>query len=400
MKHSIKKIFDNLVMLWILIIFVMTLAALSTLERNISFKKIDNLNNLKSITKTLINLDKKDVGFALIQFNGQTAKILNNISKLKNLYKIYDFSGKYILDNSAQYMSDLEHLAKLINTFNQKATDYYTKNTKSEELKLNELNNAYSDVNNHINTIIFKNISYEQSKFSIFQVLFILSFTLILLSTLWYRKRLSKVYQDIFFLFAVNSEKLEYEIFSEEVDVISQNMKRKPKLSENKSMIDHITDIYNSKGLFNAYNEKKNLKGDNFTFMSILEIDNFTEKENKFTQDVTHNILKKVAFSISLYEQPSDVIARTGYNQFTIISSRPSKDEAFKEIDAIRQTISELIFLDKDKQSIYITISGGFVLKSDNASLEDSSKEAKKILEHAKNSGKNRIAHVGDLVKK
>ena len=398
MKHSIKNIFNNLIMLWILISFVTALSILSTIERNSSFKKVNSLITQKATLTTLIQLNKKDIEYALIQYNGKTTHILNKIEILRNLY-IYDFTGRYILDNSNEYMSDLDKLSELVSIFNDKATHYYTNNIKDEKINFQELHNYYSKINNHINSIIFKNISYEELKFHMIEKISIVAFLLILFTTIWYRKRLNIIYNDILFLFSANANKANYEIFSEEVNAISHRMKRKHSISEDTSMMDQATDIYNAKGFFKSFTEKKNLKGENLTFITILEVDNFSQDDNQFTKETTNAILRKIAFSISLYEQTTDVVARTQYNQFSIILSRQTKEKAFKEIEAIRQSISEIKFKNNDAQSINITVSGGFVIKTENTSLEEATKEAKRVLQRAKDSGKNKISQVNDFVK-
>jgi len=52
-------------------------------------------------------------------------------------------------------------------------------------------------------------------------------FALSLLVTIWYRRRLKKIHADLLSLYAIDASKVEYKIFSEEVDAISLRMKRK-----------------------------------------------------------------------------------------------------------------------------------------------------------------------------
>jgi GGDEF domain-containing protein len=98
-----------------------------------------------------------------------------------------------------------------------------------------------------------------------------------------------------------------------------------------------------------------------------------------------------------LHQQVTDVIARTEYNQFTIIFSRANKEQLFKEVDAIRQSISELKLSSPELGEITITLSGGYVIKPNNVSLEESIRQAKKVLKHAQNSGGNIISQIKDL---
>ena len=94
---------------------------------------------------------------------------------------------------------------------------------------------------------------------------------------------------------------------------------------------------------------------------------------------------------MSLHEQATDVVARTDYNQFTLILSRDSKEQAYKDIDIIRQSIAEIKFNLPSATNDNITITGGFIIKPQNTNLDEGIKQAKEILARAKNITKNRV---------
>lgn len=165
-------------------------------------------------------------------------------------------------------------------------------------------------------------------------------------------------------------------------------------------MLDPVTEINNYKGMINDYSLKKRTQGSNFTSVAVLEIDNFSKSNRAFPQDVTQAILKKIAYTISLHQQPLDIIARTDYNQFTIILSRPSKEQAYKDIELIRESIAELKFNIPHKGATQITVSGGFIIKPNNTSLEEAIKQAKEILLYAQSLGTNKIMQTRDLAQK
>lgn len=341
--------------------------------------------------KSLTKIKKNDVEFALIQFNGKSNQLIHEIDKLKFLYK-YDFTGQYIINNSSEYLNTLNTLTNLVTTFNKVANDYYEKNGKKE--KLDSISN---NLLNHIDSIIFKNIFYDEIKFKILQDIAIISFLLTLLTTFWYRKRLINIREDILHLYSM--DKNNHTVFTEEVDAIKMRMGRKMSVADtNKDMIDPITQIYNNKGIAQAYNEKKNLKDSNFMTVTIFEIDNFSQSNRPFSQEAIQAILKKVAFTISLHEQSTDVVGRSGYNQFTVILSRPTKEQLFKDIDTIRQTISEVKFKIPNKGVISISVCGGYFIKNNDKSLEESIREAKRILLHAQSKGSNSISKANDLL--
>ena len=47
-----------------------------------------------------------------------------------------------------------------------------------------------------------------------------------------------------------------------------------------------------------------------------------------------------------------------------------------------------------------ITVSGGFIIKPNNTSLEEAMKQAKEILHYAQSTGKNKILQLRDLAQK
>jgi diguanylate cyclase (GGDEF)-like protein len=223
---------------------------------------------------------------------------------------------------------------------------------------------------------------------------------LVFFATIWYRRRLNYIYKDIEYLYQIDKGKKSHEIFSLEADAISLRMNRKSVTTDNASMIDPVTGINNHKGMLNTYSTKKGLKDSNFTSVTILEIDNFSKSRRTFSQEITQAMLKKVAYTISLHELPIDVIARTDYNQFTLILSRPSKEQSFKDVELIRQSISELKFNIPNKGPTNITVSGGFVIKPNNTNLDEALKQAYEILKYAKTTGINKILQTRDLAER
>lgn len=398
MKQSINKIFNNLTLFLYLTASIAAVATIFIWEHNTSFLKIDSLNTQKSIINKLTKLNKDDSVLALIQINGKSKQLLLEVDYLKSL-NMYDFTGNYLFATSKEYLLDLDRLTLLTTIFNEKALAYYNDLLSDKKSDGKNFLIAYKNITSHINSIIFKDTAYSRAKFNLLKNLAIISFITILFMTIWFRRRLNAIYKDIFFLYSVDNskEKDNYNIFSEEVDAISHKMKRVTIATHNPDMIDTVTGINNHKGMLSSYAEKKGMKDSNFTSIAILEIDNFSKANRAFSQEFTQTILKKIAFTISLHEQATDVIARTDYNQFIIILSRHSREQAFKEIEIIRQGISEINFKNFNKEKTNITVSGGFVIKPNNTLLDEAIRQAKKVLLHAKSRGKNKISQVKDL---
>ncbi len=401
MKHSIKKIFLNLNTYLFFVLLVSFVAMILTLEQQLSFEKVNNLNKQKETINSLATLKKDDIELALIQFNGKSTHLHQEIDKLKSIYK-YDYSDRYIFSNSQEYLGDLDRLSVLTTSFNDSAHKFYVndKSEKSREESQKELNTSLTNIIYHINNMLIKNIEYTQDKFKVSKIATIVIFVLILLATFWYRKKLFSIYKDIEFLYQVDKNKVDHTIYTLEADAISMRMNRKVVTTDNPTMTDPVTGINNNKGMLNSYSNKKNLKDSNFTSVTILEIDNFSKSKRAFSQEMTQNILKKIAYTISLHEQAVDVIARSDYNQFTLILSRVSKEQSFKDVELIRQSIAELKFNIADTGQVVITVSGGFIIKPNNTNLDEASRQAREILQYAKSTGINRILQTRDMAKR
>jgi len=392
MKHSIKKIFLSLNAYMLFVMFASFIFMMFTLERQLSFDKIQILNTQKNIVFSLTHLKKDDLELALIQFNGKTAQLQSEIEKLYNIYK-YNFTEKYILDNQSEYFADLEKLKRLKDSFNTQTHQYYvqTKNKHINKENKELLISAYNNLQNHIDKIISTDLIYSEKKYNIFKYFFVVTFFIILLETILYRKKINNIYKDIDYLVAADKKAREYTIYSQEADAISLRMKRKNVVENNPAFIDQITGISNYKGMLHSYANKRDMKDSNFTSVTVMEIDNFSKSKRTYPQDITQAILKKIAFTMSLHEQATDVVARTDYNQFTLILSRDSKEQAFKDADIIRQSISEIKFNLPNNVSDNITVTGGFLIKPQNTNLDEGIRQAKEILSRAQNITKNRV---------
>ncbi len=408
MKSSIKKIFNSLKTYLLFLFLMLSVLVLFVFEHDMSLDKINNLEKQKDVVHKLAQLDKNDIELALIQFNGKSTSLQQDIDKLRIIYK-YNFTEQYVLGNSDEYNRDLNLLSKLVGEFNNAAHLYYEdilknkKHLRQTQVELDakeSLDISLNKVVHHIDRMLLKHLQYDEEKFSIIKIVSLSLFAIVVLFTFWYRSRLNKIYNDIAFLYQLDKDTKGYEIFSTEADAIALRMNRKVITSDNPTMLDKVTGINNYKGLLNSYSHKKGLKDSNFTSVTVFDIDNFSKTHRPYPQDITQSILKKIAYTISLYEQPVDVIARTDYNQYTIILSRPSKEQCFKDADLIRESIADLKFNVANVGTERVTVTGGHVIKPNNTTLDEAIKQAKEILNYAKTTGKNKIFQTRDMAQR
>ncbi|MBT5934224.1 diguanylate cyclase [Sulfurimonas sp.] len=404
MKHSIKKIFLNLNTYLFFILFTSFVTLALIFEHQLEYEKINNLKQQQNIILELTKLKQSDISIALIQFNGKSTQLLQEIDKLRTLYK-YNYTDRYIFNNEAAYLADLKKLSILTKEFNENANILYSQKLKedSEEqdkLATQNLKKSFYTIRTHIDSILLKSLTSNQDKFSILLKIATAVFILIFFPTLVFRRHLNLIYKDINYLYQIEKNKIKHAMFTIEGDALSQRISRKSTLSDNPTMLDPVTNINNYKGMINSYSEKKGLKDSNFISLTILEIDNFSKSKRTFSQEFTQVILKKIAYTISLYELPVDTIARTDYNQFTVILSRTTKELAYKDIEIIRESIAELKFNSPEKGNILVTVTGGFVIKPNNTNIEEATRKATEILEYAKSTGTNKIYQLRDLAQK
>lgn len=396
MKHSIYKIFKNLHTFLLLTLILSAICILFIVEQYYSYEKVNNLNNQKTILLNILTQQEVSNETNIYIYNAKIANLNYDIKELHNQNQ-YNYLSTYLSNNETEYIQNLNHLDTLIQDFDKESRNYFELN-KIAQTDIDKLNTSYLKIASNIDSLILKNISYDQERFSMYSKIFLIIFLLLLVTTIWYKKRLTKVYKDILFLYSVDAKK-DREIFTQEISAILLRMKRKTLITDNPAMMDPVTEIHNNKGMVQAYSERKSLKETSFSSVTVLEIDNFSKSKRAFSQEFTQAILKKVAYSISLHQQATDIIARTDYNQFTLIFSRPSKEQLYKHTDLIRQSISEIKLVSPEKETIQISVSGGFINKSKHAPLDESIRKAKELLKNAKGLGKDRILQMKDIPK-
>jgi len=397
MKHSISKIFHNLSLMLVLNTLLVLVVSAFIFEQQFSYKKIENLDQQRELVKGLTNIPRKDIELAKIKFNGNSNLLLVKIEQLRQLYK-YDFVGRFVIYSEEEYLRDLEELKKITLEFNAAAKAYYVKTTKNDAKNKKHLQEMFHKLNTKLDELYIKNVHYNKQKTAIIAEVTLMLLFVSLVTTFWYRRRLKMIEQDIISLSSIQPNQQQNTLKTLEADAILLRMRKKSGETIDKSLIDPVTEVLNHKGLVVMYSQKKNLKDGNFTSVTVLEIDNFSKANRTYPQEVTQAILKKVAFTLTLFEQATDVIARTDYNQFTLIISRPTAEQCFKELEMIRQSISELKFKLPNGEFVTLSVSGGFIIKQNNKMLDEAINQAKAILQHAKEKGGNFIARQSDMM--
>ena len=398
MRWSIKKIFDNLSKTLLVLSITLGLLSTITFTLNSSVAKTDLLLEQKALIKEAYNLGREDIQLSNIQLKGIINNLKYDITQMRDAYT-FDILGNYVYGHTEQYTNDLEQLSIKQLLYIEAADDYYDQSLENLDERQDEYDFAQTEYEAKLFDVEEKHLIYEAQKFNGLQYIIYLAFLISLLATLWFTRRLSFIYNDIRTLYSVDLESKGRMFQTEEAEMITKRMSRKPTASENPAFIDPVTEVNNYKGLLHGFANRKPTNAAT-VIVCVFSLDHFKDIEKKYQKDLANQILKKIAFMLSLYEQHTDVLGRIDYDQFVLILNRTTKDVALNECELIRKSIEEAKFKAPKGESIKVTVSGGFVVKTPNKPLDQTIAHAKEILHAAITQGGNKIAQLRDRAEK
>jgi len=125
----------------------------------------------------------------------------------------------------------------------------------------------------------------------------------------------------------------------------------------------------------------------------LVDIDHFKGVNDSFGHEVGDHVLRQVAETIARQCRASDVVARTGGEEFLLILPETELEPACVLAERIREAIGQRPLL-VDFQRIPVTVSIGVACLNGTMNLDELSQEANRALYLAKRGGRNRVASV------
>jgi diguanylate cyclase (GGDEF)-like protein len=125
----------------------------------------------------------------------------------------------------------------------------------------------------------------------------------------------------------------------------------------------------------------------------LVDIDHFKQVNDSFGHEVGDQVIRQVADFLTHLSRSSDVVARTGGEEYLLILPDTGLDAARILAERIRSAIGDHPLV-VENQRIKVTVSVGVACLEGEANLDDLSQEADRALYMAKRGGRNRVASV------
>lgn len=160
------------------------------------------------------------------------------------------------------------------------------------------------------------------------------------------------------------------------------------KLAE-KARRDEMTGFLNRESFFTVLDGTRR-KADRGALL-LVDADHFKRINDSFGHPVGDDALVEISAAISRAVRAQDFVGRIGGEEFGVLLSGASLDEATGAAERIRQEVEAIGFMPAQGRTMTLTVSvGGTICRSD-ASISDVMRDADRQLYAAKNAGRNRV---------
>lgn len=156
---------------------------------------------------------------------------------------------------------------------------------------------------------------------------------------------------------------------------------------------DPLTRLLNRRGLENALQIPlaQSARQQQPTAAVVIDIDSFKEVNDNFGHDVGDQVIREIARHLVRSSRNSDVVSRTGGEEFLMVLPDTSLDAGRFLAERVRASIAERPLLISN-QRIPITVSVGVAATTGAVDLDQLAAEADRAMYLAKRAGRNRVA--------
>jgi diguanylate cyclase (GGDEF)-like protein len=160
------------------------------------------------------------------------------------------------------------------------------------------------------------------------------------------------------------------------------------KLAE-KARRDVMTGFLNRESFFSALDGTRR-KADRGALL-LVDADHFKRINDSFGHPVGDDALVEISAAISRAVRAQDFVGRIGGEEFGVLLSGASLDEATGVAERIRQEVEAIGFMPAQGRTMTLTVSVGGTICHSDASISDVMRDADRQLYAAKNAGRNRV---------
>ena len=163
---------------------------------------------------------------------------------------------------------------------------------------------------------------------------------------------------------------------------------------EEMATIDELTKLCNRRKLFTVLKRETELaKRDHAPFCILMaDIDNFKRINDNYGHQTGDLVLRKIAERLKRSLRKCDYIGRYGGEEFLLILSYPTLDNALICSERLRNLI-DTMEIETDKEPIHVSLSIGATVYIPDEPVEKTLSRADNALYRAKANGKNRIEY-------
>ncbi|MCE5220266.1 MAG: GGDEF domain-containing protein [Clostridium sp.] len=367
---------------------IQPVGTIASKDNKLYFKGIDRVYSSETMGVAVVTLQLKE-------------SMLKNIESVVNKKIV-------ILVNDEVQLSTME-MEK--NTFDASKPTFNQGNEFFEVFKINGRDMGYSffpikDFNN--NVIAYAGVGFDMktvkdnyitnmSKFvpvEIFSSLMLFIMLFIITKKIFNTfKKIIEITEEInkgnYYLETKDSRILELSIIMKSISKMSEAIKHREEDLVRLSTIDELTGIYNKSKINDILRtEIKTLKRYDSEFSIIMvDIDHFKTVNDNFGHDVGDVVLKEVASALKNNIRQTDFIGRWGGEEFIIICTTTSLEEATKLANKIREKIEVYRYSVTSNQTVSLGVAT-LILGEDSKSLFT---RVDKALYNAKKLGRNRV---------